>query len=335
VETYGLLVRPASEIGVNNGVPSDDVDFAISAVEQDAFQKSVEGYDLLTEIAEAKLTVQTALDLTKAPIRAMSALREKFPKAWRRGWGKNAKQLLRSIDPGLQRLGSAWLLLQYGILPVVYSIGDLQKLYEERNLKYSTERAFRRLTSDPSLPAEQDPFERVIYTTVHEQVDVRATVKVAYNLGALQRFLDGVRTQPFRTAWERIPYSFVVDWLFNVGQVITNETAIDFSTQRMGCTSIRRSRAKRYQLWDTTRDFSQINYTPPSPCDVSHVDTFINERNGVQLLREVRDDSFERRVWTRPEPRLLFDPYLSWKRWLTAAALSYRPTRNLIKRLRR
>lgn len=127
----------------------------------------------------------------------------------------------------VDKVANVWLTYRYGIMPTVYSFQDALK-------------AFTAKVDDPSLIETQItiPYENyarsvstvstgntpVIYDQVADRRywgSVRMVAYVHYN-SALSARLSGTNLVDYlKTAWELIPYSFVVDWFINVGGALS------------------------------------------------------------------------------------------------------------------
>lgn len=317
------------------GGPRDldaDVNNAVNSTQSAAYSRSFGGADLLTEIGEAQKTVSTVKDLIGDAAGLLTAVDRKVPRQ-AKGWKRVApRELVRSSDKFLQAAGRTWLRAIYGILPIAYLIGDVTSLASDKSASYHTYRSQR--TIQPGSTAIP-PWAPDLYVR-HDpggEIKISSTVKVRYALGALQSIADRVGFNVARTAWELTPFSFVVDWFWNVGNVITSQTSLDLSTERVGCTAIRRSVTDRFSLVDKTEDVYERDYNPDTPCPVQQNETFRYARSVDAIMTSVSEDSYSRFLFARPAARISFDPYVNWRRFVSGLALSYRPIRNALKAL--
>jgi hypothetical protein len=115
-------------------------------------------------------------------------------------------------------VGGRWLELQYAILPLV---GDMTKAYEyiRENIEvlqtYSVSSNLK--TAVPLHPIINDGStlmqasgHRGVRTKVHYVID-QSGLREAARLGLIN---------PLQVAWELVPYSFVIDWLLPIGNMI-------------------------------------------------------------------------------------------------------------------
>jgi hypothetical protein len=129
--------------------------------------------------------------------------------------------------------------------------------------------------------------------------------------------------------------SFVADWWFNIGNTIANSTTPDFSSERLGCTSVRREYTRTIVRVDTTSDLSSQVLTD-NPCRPGgDTKTFEFKRDLEQIVRQIRTDTFERTVFTRAPYVPDYDPYLNWQRVVDGVALGIKPAFKLLKALTR
>jgi len=219
---------------------------------------------------------------------------------------------------------------RYAIMPIVYSIKDINDMLGKRSEVYQTFRSkeiVEHLIDVPTLS------ETGLYYSGNWTAEIRSTVKTAYNRGALQRVLALTSFNPFKTAWELIPLSFVVDWFLNVGDVVTSFTGLDLSSQKVCCTSVKRTTSSGIFLFDESSDTSILARAAVAPCVPARTDKFEFKRVTNALLQEEKVTSYERFLWKKPTPRLTFSPFLNWKRFLDSLVLGYQPTKKLLRSL--
>lgn len=115
-------------------------------------------------------------------------------------------------------IAGRWLEYRYGIRPLVADFNQLsrqiQNLDGER--KRWSERAGK--TSYTNVVDDESTGQ---YTSSHWRADTYTTYSVSTR-GSVTADIDVSRYQlnPFITAWELVPFSFVIDWLVDVGSVL-------------------------------------------------------------------------------------------------------------------
>lgn len=307
---------------------------AISSTQQSAFNQALNAYDLLTELGELRETVGYLAGKVKGGADLLSKFAEKDPKAWREGRRSTAKTLMRSSDAALRKLGSRWMEYRYALMPLFYSFKDISSLIEDKAYRYQSERDKKTISLD--YTALTGLLDEELYVESSGIITVRSLTKARFDAGDLQRLVSTVGLNPFRTAWELIPLSFVVDWLLNVGDAITSLTGIDYASERLGTTSVRESSKFTYTHTDRTKvDVLQAGRPSTNLCGVVrprneyHFD--LKHRN---VVRVVETESYSRTIWQRPTPKIIFDPYLNWKRFIDGLVLGYQPTKKILRSLR-
>lgn len=305
---------------------------AIAATQQEAFANAMSTFDLLTELAEGKETLSYLLGKVSGASEVLRKFASTDEEAYRRARGLSAKQLLKSSDRALRRLGSRWMEYRYAIMPLIYSLKDINELLAKRNAVYKTERSRKKVHHSYTRDSVTPKSDVYLYAVCDLDATITSTVKLGYNRGALQRVLSQTSFNPFKTAWELIPYSFVVDWFLNVGDVISSQTSINLSSQTACCTSVKRRETKEIWICDKSVDISTKSISA-SPCREAQNLKYVHPRNVEQVLERTTVESYDRFLWSKPTPKLVFDPHLNWKRFIDALVLAYQPTKKLLRSL--
>lgn len=144
-------------------------------------------------------------------VRGMKSRLFKARKALKR-LNKDRKSFLQKIG---DELASAWLRLRYEILPNIYACQDLADSAENLSRVYQTERD--RLVEDANVP-EFPGWE----FTGQQEVTWRCMVKYMYDTsGSLSDIRKAMSANVFLTAWELGKLTFVLDWFFSVGDMLS------------------------------------------------------------------------------------------------------------------
>lgn len=334
------------EYMILDSVWSSRVERAKAATQTEAYAQSVSGYDALTEVAEGAKTLSLLASPVKAAAALLTGLKRANRSVWGRGWGLNYRQLKalarrlkkvtskRTLGLALEKLADGWLTLQYGILPLTYSIQDIRREMYSSSFEYARTQSTRVVNVDEL--AEPPPgVTGYLYWNVSGTIKVTTTVKQSYKKGALQRVPDRVNFNAFRTAWELIPYSFVVDWFANVGDWITAHTSVDLSSQKKACTAVKTNLRRVASYRDVTSDESTISLWPHPCYPNGYQDSFTHQRDIDAVAMIVTEDLYDRDLIPGPPALPTLDPYLSWQRKLSGIALSLRPAKAALRRLRR
>lgn len=135
-----------------------------------------------------------------------------------------ARGLRRTGIGKLRLIGSLWLQFQYGWLPTlstVYGIADESLRYVANNL--STYRGKSHTTTSGVDFLNTSGFTVGASCQRKTQVQIAVTVDNSKVLN-LSRWTS---LNPISIGWELLPYSFVVDWFYDVGNTLRNaETAL-------------------------------------------------------------------------------------------------------------
>lgn len=130
-----------------------------------------------------------------------------------RGVGKFAKR-------GTRKIRAQWLEYRYGLRPLILEIDNTIKAFNssvgtsKRATFRSLEKYEREISDTHATSPEYDTL-RKSRVTITARAGVLADVEFSYlNVWGVDQLLD--------SAWELIPFSFIVDWFFNVGKVVAS-----------------------------------------------------------------------------------------------------------------
>lgn len=310
---------------VLDGFDEGEVTDAYRSVMDEASAEALNSYDVLTDLAQAReipsLVRSVSLDLLKI----MKAFSSGFKKSDLRMAAQFVPRLLTEHPfKVLREIGSRWLEYRYGIMPLVYSYRDAMKTLK-RGTSVTTHKVkvIRSRSLGVTLPSD-NTFYR--WTSYVGDIRVKATVFQNFSWETVAR-LSGLGFNPLVTAWELIPYSFVVDWFVNVGNFIIRRTSSCHAEHILACVSIRRNYTK--QTWahfkneDKTISFgvvTPVNWvgtTPPTPPNL-----VIHRPKEDQLLYEEETNAYSRTPFAPSDGRLDFCPNLNWRRLSDLASLA-------------
>lgn len=126
----------------------------------------------------------------------------------------------------------AWLELQYGWMPLLSDVQGAAVLMAKRDLedpkrhsctvksRFGSSRTYRKDTGSSSLITENNIPIKYIQMMDDDQ---GCTVRLDYNLenAAMAAYAQAGFTNPLEIAWEIVPWSFVVDWMFPIGNYVS------------------------------------------------------------------------------------------------------------------
>lgn len=208
------------------------------------------------------------------------------------------RALLRSVTEFNDAVANLWLWFRYSLMPIIYTVEDAVDAQVSALSLYNTTRD--RLSEKPNPPT-------ITGWKTQDKRDIieRCMIKRRYRGQADQPLSRGVSStlsfDIIPTIWELIPYSFIIDWFVNIGDVLAHNYGYDFHLEQ-GCTySFREEGTYTYTRGDSTVKYYVNNY--------------------VRL--SINPDEFA---------GFCFDPTLNVKRVLDSIALIWQPLkRQLLK----
>jgi hypothetical protein len=301
-------------------VKIDESDSNKNRVMAKCVQEASQSLDLLTEFAERKDTILTITSLLKSLRQPLQSYKDAVD------FLKNSKKRDKA-----KRAAELWLGYRYAVMPIVYSIQDAVEVLNQESSKYQTSRAAMKVygsfADTPSQPG-------ILYDTGHAEIRWSATSKARFLTSELRK-TAALGLNPIRTAWELVPYSFVVDWAVNIADLIESLLfdARDFSNERKFCISTRKH-------FDITTMLSMHGSEVPATTVIDSYGDLVAEWPKLQypvthqIAREYFLNSYEREVFEPADVKLDVEPYLDWRRWADAAALSTKPLFKALRRLK-
>lgn len=311
---------PFSSLDYESG--SFDLDGELNSLRSRVVADNLQTYDILTELSEAKETASSIMRLIQAarsPLQSFIDYRKSLLK-------RSGKIDPKKLD---KALSDKWMEYRYTLMPIIYSIKDLAKLLEESNNVFKTSRATRHFTVRRGQ--YKDPSKNGLHLYTEEEIQYRLSCigKCSYDPSNLKlRFFDQIGINPFQTAWEMIPYSFVIDWIANIGDWVLAHTAslADISQQRVFCQSVKVKKVTKVHLCAKT------SYDVSWAVKPGVVEKVFNQQVNVDdVLYTSTTESYDRELFVPSDVSLQLDIFLNWKRAVDAFVLGKRP---VIKALR-
>lgn len=222
--SYRILDAPDYDCSTF-GAPSPPGDYWQSLLQRAAGNAYSKGFDLLTSAAEAR----ESWNLFKQIANHIVTFR-------------NRTRRLNSSD-----LADAWLTYRYGVRPILNDLESLNHAINEwdKVSKISSERA--------GLSISDNGNETIVEG--HRQgnltYDLDTTWDMTHSLrGSVTGKFKASRiiTNPVRTAWELVPYSFVFDWVIDVGSYLDSMSYRLLSSQWAASYGFKTTYSRSYNL---------------------------------------------------------------------------------------
>lgn len=185
----------------------------LRVLEQQAIANINPSLDALTSAAEAKKTAGMILGTRQTAVNLLKDLRSSVALV-RKG------KVLKAADVTSKTFGDAWLQWRYGWRILGYDIQNAQQYLKQPILPLL--RVGRAGLTIPESVTEtsHSAFYYVQYdkvTQIDRLVGIRVNANVRFR-GEAKNFI----ANPFITAWELVPFSFVADWFVTVGDALSS-----------------------------------------------------------------------------------------------------------------
>lgn len=168
----------------------------------------------LATAAEGRETIGSLISIMKRVVNVTRAIRK-----------LNVRALKKEIKP--KELANRYLEARYALRPMYYDAKGVMAAWYQAAVP--TRQTYRGYATDSVTSIAND---QVLYQSQYSKIVGTKTVSrtVEVRSGVLAKVEDVSRAmawgldQPFEAIWELIPYSFIVDWFFNVGKTIASWT---------------------------------------------------------------------------------------------------------------
>lgn len=282
-------------------------------------------YDVLTDISQMQDIPKSITQVTSDLLKVFRSLKSRHGiDVLRRALTSSPLELLKHYEKPLKRFGDEWLNYRYGIMPLVYSYRDILKTINRgQEITARSVRTIYPTTTGSAMPPASSTYK---VRDAFGSVIVRGTAYQFFRSDEVARF-SGYGINPFVTAWELIPYSFVFDWFMDVGTYVTAVTSQVWSSRRWACLSRRDNYSVRtwVHLPQNNKTYSIANVTPTNwwgsapPANASVV---VSNPEAEHILEETVYDTY----WREPIPFTgvapVFRPSLTWRRLLDGSILT-------------
>lgn len=214
--------------------------------------------------------------------------KERYTSDWRKVLKTNIQRDRRNARRNFPK---SFLELQYGWKPLLSDLYGAAEALANRDVLGN--RYTAHVTGRASTRSTEEYVHECVYISPHPGFDVHVTknvnvfVRLDYELGdiVLQTLSQLGVTNPLEILWERVPYSFVVDWLLPIGNWLSCLDAAlgwDFKGGSMSTRKTNEGRGGRCRMIQ--------------PVHPQYAATFSNQTEAQRYKHEVNE--FHRKVYT-------------------------------------
>lgn len=213
-------------------------------------QRAIEGGVLLGELKET-------LHMLKSPAKSLfNKMGEYVALAKKRSKGTRKKSSLKKV------IGETWLEQSFGWKPFINDIQDAYEAYQrigqaEKFVKISAGGYARKKATDNA--GISDPQSEgitqigyrttgVIYEETHSRVKGEVYVRAVTNTQAVLQQLGLTVQQFIPTVWELLPWSFLVDYFTNIGDILSYDNRV-YSDLAWWCNGRKTDLVTEAQVW--------------------------------------------------------------------------------------
>lgn len=283
----------------------------IEAAKSAAYAELFKAYDLGEELVEFRDSVKQIGSLITRGVKLVKTGREIYERVLRKEGHKVA------LD--------SWMEYRYGIMPIVYSIQDVIKLSEERG-KFRTIR--KKVYPEDIRSADRPMDVTHFYENGVDSSTMSITAKAGWRSQS-SKMSDLVNVNPLTTAAQVYPYAFVVRWFFNVNDWLEShvKSLTSTATSYNACVALKENLQVDVRMYKAPHDhkgsagprtFEGVQYVPLLEWHEDYPSSDV-------LLQRRTIDNYRRTLFKPSDTKLVFNPYLDWKRGVDSLALSLRP----------
>jgi hypothetical protein len=137
---------------------------------------------------------------------------------------KDKKRLLGRLKTPATSLSNAWLTYVYGLKPLVSDLQSLQSLPNQWGLRTYTTKSTYEARQSAQVEAGLSSWD----STVTGRLDVRMGVIMSADLSGTQSAAAMNLFNPIGIGYQLIPFSFMVDWIYDMGGFLNSQSALQF-----------------------------------------------------------------------------------------------------------
>lgn len=236
----------ASTTVINPFVPYDDL-WIITSGE---IENVLSNYDFHNEVMRAAAAMYSKGHDTLTFLAELHKTRDMFSGV--------ARKMYRAYRRGKPRkedfdVAGAWLGVRYGVRPLIYDIIDIEKainmLDEEKKRTRFTQRAGSSYsyTEEEVIPGRWSGGDQETSIVTTYNISVRGSITADFKPNAFSFNL-------LRTGWELVPYSFVVDWMIDIGTYLEAMSFLTLQTAHTAAGGFKVEASKQYRRYSTSTE---------------------------------------------------------------------------------
>jgi len=207
----------ATSISGSLSWPGPDGNAVLECLAQ--ISESIRGHSFNAAIfaAESKESLATVTNTLRSVFQAFSAIKRRDLGGALRSLGRLPGQSSKKASKSLQAgdIPGAWLSIRYGWQPLLNDIYEVMKAYENRSngargVVVRAHKNLKPVTGDVGNAANWRNYRAMTVTrsSIRYKVTFKENLSTARTLGLLN---------PAAVLWEKMPFSFVIDWAIPIG----------------------------------------------------------------------------------------------------------------------
>lgn len=231
--------------------PLDEAALIDLAVTKAHANRSVEEFQALVTAAEAQQTVSSMHSILGRIFRILKDIKRLDSDVWTDSAKYLSKRRLKK-ELSVDELQDRYLEARYAIRPLIYDFEQAANAWNSQLPNRQTSRGFASdATEEHVIDYHSDHYSREHQYKASKSIvtEVRAGVLDELRIETLEEFLSVWGMDSFASsAWERVPFSFITDWFFTVGDTIAAWAPQRGLTKLASWYSLKRVTTERIQL---------------------------------------------------------------------------------------
>lgn len=194
-------------------------------------------WDVLTDAVEIGETTSLLKDAGRFLLQFSKGVASRNPKAILRAFGykptvRRVRRMSKKLDsfPSAAShydvMSSLWMSYRYGVTPLLYSIGDAIKVFSTGNWTSDAKTVYHGFSRNSWGRTVDKGWSGAIVRksslTYSRTGSAHAIAYVSYVSGLKAKLIQNPAVALLRTSWEEVPFSFVVDWFYDIGTWINS-----------------------------------------------------------------------------------------------------------------